>query len=63
MTQLNQSRVSYINEADVEFLGRVSPLQVASDVHVIVTDYACDDVRGGDALRPLGGSEHACGGG
>lgn len=53
--------VSYIDEADVELLGSVSSLQVASHVHVLIADDARDDVRGGDALCPLGGSEHACG--
>lgn len=49
---------SYIDEADVQFLGCVSSLQVASDVHIVVPDYPSDDVRGGDALGPLGGSKH-----
>lgn len=53
-------RVTYVNEADVEFLGCVSSLQVASDVNIIVTDDACDDVRGGDALCPLGRGKHTC---
>lgn len=57
-----KAKVSYVNEADVELLCCVSSLQVASDVHVIVADYACDDVGGGDALCALGGSEHTCGG-
>lgn len=50
----------YIDEADVELLGRVAALQVASHVHVIVADDARDDVRGGDSLCPLGRRKHAC---
>lgn len=48
----------YVDEADVELLGRVASLQVASDVHVVVTDDARDDIRGRDALGALGGGEH-----
>lgn len=47
-----------VNEADIEFLGCVSSLQVASDVYVVVSDNTRDDVRSGDALCPLGGSKH-----
>lgn len=53
-------QVSYIDEADVELLCRVPSLQVASNVNVIVTDYTCDDVRGGDALCALSRSKHTC---
>lgn len=55
-----QRCVSYVNEADVEFLRRVPPLQVPPDVNVVVTDDARDDVRGGDALRPLSRRKHTC---
>lgn len=55
---LESYEFSYVDEADVELLGCVSSLQVTSDVHVVVADDACDDVRGGDALCPLGGSKH-----
>lgn len=53
------TEVTYVDEADVEFFGRVASLQVASHVHVIVPNDAGDDVRGGDAFCPLGGSEHS----
>ena len=51
---------AYVDEADVELLGGVAPLQVASHVHVVVTHDARDDVGGGDPLGALGGGEHAC---
>ena len=52
---------TYVDEGDVELLGRVAALQVAPHVHVVVLDDAGDDVGGGDAVRALGGHEHACG--
>lgn len=56
----DQSRISYVDEADVEFLRRVASLQVPPDVNVVVTDDARDDVRGGNALRPLSWGKHTC---
>lgn len=55
-----ESRLSYVDEADVELLRRVASLQVPPDVNVVVADDACDDVRGGNALRPLGWGKHTC---
>ena len=59
-TTNNDEVLTHIYEADVELFCSVAALQVASHVHVVVADDACDDVRGGDALRPLGGRKHAC---
>lgn len=56
----DQRCLSYVDEADVELLRRVASLQVPPDVNVVVTHDACDDVRGGDALRPLSWSKHTC---
>lgn len=37
-------RRTYVYKADVEFLGRVSSLKIASGIHIIVTDNSGDDV-------------------
>ena len=50
---------THVDEADVQLFGGVAPLQVTSHVQVVIADDARDDVRGGNALRPLGGGEHA----
>ena len=52
-------RLSHVDVADVELLGGVAALEVASGVDVVVPHDAGDEVGGGDALRPLGGCEHA----
>lgn len=50
---------THIDEADVELLGGVSPLQVAPRVHVVVPDDPRDDVRGGDAFGSLRRYKHS----
>ena len=54
-----RARRPHVDEADVELLGGVAPLEVASGVDVVVPHDAGDEVGGRDALRPLGGHEHA----
>lgn len=49
---------THVDEADVELFGRVAALQVSPHIHVVVSDDACDDVGGRDALGALGRSKH-----
>lgn len=50
---------THVDEADVELLGRVAPLQVPPGVDVVVAHDARDDVRRGNAFSPLGRCKHA----
>jgi len=49
-----------VNESNIQFSGCVSSLQVASDIDVVVSDDTSDQIRCGDALRPLSGHKHSC---
>lgn len=49
---------SYIDVADVELLGCIATLQVASGVDVVVSDNSGDYVRRRDSLRPLRRHKH-----
>lgn len=50
---------SDLEEPHVQFTGCVASLQVPSDVDVIVSNDASDQVRRGDALCPLSGHKHS----
>lgn len=52
---------SHVDKADVEFFSGVATLKVPSDVYVVISHNACDDVRGGNALCPLGRCKHSYG--
>lgn len=50
---------SYFDEANVQFPCGVTSLQVTSDVDVIVSYNACDEVRRRDPLRSLSSHKHS----
>ncbi len=52
---------AHIDEADIKLFCGVATLKISSDVDVVISYDACDDVRGGNALCPLGWCEHSCG--
>lgn len=47
-----------VNESNIQLSGCVASLQVASNIDVVVSDDASDQIRRGDALGPLSGHKH-----
>lgn len=55
-----ESELVLFNEADVQFLSSVAPLQVSANVDVIISNNTSDQIRRGDALRSLSRHKHSC---
>lgn len=49
---------TYVYKTNIQLFGGVSPLEVASGIHVIVPDDPCDDIWRWDALSSLRWYEH-----